>query len=99
MRFEQLGIQGFRADWEFDYTCLECLQGCAIPELMSLKALYGRRAYESETDEEQVGLDNVVWPRVFEKFEQFIEISTAEYGVTDGTYNGVTKAFMEGKRR
>lgn len=95
--FEQLGIQGFRADWEFDYTRLECLQGCAIPELMSFEGSIWRRAYESETDEEQVGLDNVVWPRVFEKFEQFIRDIHYEYGVTDGTYNGVTKPFMEGK--
>ena len=30
-RFEAVGIRGFATDWEADYTCLEQLQGCAIP--------------------------------------------------------------------
>ena len=35
--FEELGIKGFQTDWFYDYTCLETMQGCAIPELMSLE--------------------------------------------------------------
>ena len=95
--FERLGIHGFQADWEFDYTCLECLQGCAIPELMSFEGAMWRRAYEGETDEAQVGLDEGVWRRVFEKFERFIHDIRYEYGVTAGGYNAVTTPFIEGK--
>ena len=47
--FEDLGIKGFDTDWYYDYTCLETMQGSAIPELMSLEGTSWRRAYESET--------------------------------------------------
>ena len=30
-------------------------------------------AYESETADNQVGLDDKVWPKVFEKYEQFLK--------------------------
>ena len=33
--FETQGIKGFQTDWFYDYSCLETMQGCAIPELMS----------------------------------------------------------------
>ncbi|MDO4516378.1 MAG: extracellular solute-binding protein [Bacillota bacterium] len=71
--FEAVGIKGYQTDWGYDYTCLETMQGCAIPELMSLEGTQWRMEYESETEEEQVGLDNVVWPKVFEKYEQFLK--------------------------
>lgn len=65
--FEEKGIKGFQTDWRYDYTCLETMQGCAIPELMSLEGTKWRMAYESETEDNQVGLDDVVWPKVFER--------------------------------
>ena len=71
--FEEKGIKGFQTDWVYDYTCLETLQGCAIPELMSLEGTKWRMAYESETNDKQVGLDDKVWPKVFEKYEQFLK--------------------------
>ena len=48
-RFEEVGVPFFMTDWKSDYTCLEIMQGCAIPELMSLEGTTWRRAYESET--------------------------------------------------
>lgn len=95
--FEALGIHGFQTDWDYDYTCMECLQGSAIPELMSFEGTQWRMAYESETEDNQVGLDNVVWPRVFEKFQQFLKDIRYEHGVTEITYNEVTNPFLEGK--
>lgn len=71
--FEELGIKGFQSDWYYDYICLETMQGCAIPELMSLEGTKWRMAYESETEDNQVGLDDTVWPKVFEKYEQFLK--------------------------
>lgn len=47
--FEAVGIKGYQADWRYDYTCLETMQGCAIPELMSLEGTTWRMNYESET--------------------------------------------------
>ncbi|MGI6021217.1 MAG: extracellular solute-binding protein [Lachnospiraceae bacterium] len=79
-KFEEMGIKGFQADWDYDYTCLETMQGCAIPELMSLEGTKWRMAYESETEEEQVGLDDKVWPKVFEKYEQFLRDVRFEKG-------------------
>ena len=70
--FEAVGIKGFQTDWKYDYSCLETMQGCAIPELMSLEGTLWRMEYESESGD-QVGLDDVVWPRVFEKYEQFLK--------------------------
>ena len=71
--FEAVYIKGFQTDWDYDYTCLETMQGCAIPELMSLEGTQWRMAYESETADSQVGLDDTVWPKVFEKYEQFLK--------------------------
>lgn len=50
--FEAVGIKGYQTDWDYDYTCLETMQGCAIPELMSLEGTQWRMEYESETEEE-----------------------------------------------
>ena len=47
--FETAGIKGYGADWAYDYTCLETMQGCAIPELMSLEGTAWRMNYESDT--------------------------------------------------
>ena len=71
--FEAVGSKGFQTDWKYDYSCLETMQGCAILELMSLEGTQWRMEYESETEDHQVGLDNTVWRKVFEKYEQFLK--------------------------
>ena len=71
--FEAVGIKGYQTDWFYDYSCLETMQGCAIPELMSLEGTQWRRNYESETEDDPVSLDDTVWPKVFEKYEQFLK--------------------------
>lgn len=35
--FEEKGIRGFVADFDYDYTCMEILQGLSIPEITSLE--------------------------------------------------------------
>ena len=95
--FEALGIKGFQTDWEYDYTCLETMQGCAIPELMSLEGTRWRMAYESETAGNQVGLDDTVWPKVFEKYEQFLQDVGFEPGDEKLDFNPVTTPYLEGK--
>ena len=95
--FEALGIKGFETDWYYDYSCLETMQGCAIPELMSLEGTQWRMAYESETEEHQVGLDDVVWPRVFEKYVQFLKDVRFEPGDEEKVFSVVTVPFRTGK--
>ena len=95
--FEAEGIRGFLTDWRYDYTCLEIMQGSAIPELMSLEGTKWRMDYESESDDKQVGLDSVVWPKVFENFEQFIKDVHFRPGDEILNFNGVTPLFLKGE--
>lgn len=95
--FEAVGIKGFQTDWYYDYSCLETMQGCAIPELMSLEGTTWRMDYESETEEHQVGLDDTVWPKVFEKYEQFLKDIRFQPGDEELQFTSVTQAYREGK--
>ena len=95
--FEDLGIKGFQTDWYYDYTCLETMQGCAIPELMSLEGTKWRMDYESETEDHQVGLDDTVWPKVFEKYEQFLKDVRFQSGDEELQFTAATEPYFEGK--
>ena len=94
--FEAVGIQGFQTDWKYDYSCLETMQGCAIPELMSLEGTLWRMEYESESGD-QVGLDDVVWPRVFEKYEQFLKDVRFQQGDEELQFSVTMEPFYQGK--
>ncbi|MGN0641325.1 MAG: 5'-nucleotidase C-terminal domain-containing protein [Oscillospiraceae bacterium] len=95
--FEEKGIKGFQSDWYYDYTCLETMQGCAIPELMSLEGTKWRMAYESETEDNQVGLDDVVWPKVFEKYEQFLKDVHFQKGDEELQFSKTMEPFFAGQ--
>ena len=95
--FEALGIQGFQTDWQYDYTCLETMQGCAIPELMSLEGTQWRIAYESGDPDTPVGLDDQVWPKVFEQYEQFLKDVHFQPGDEELDFTPVTMTYREGK--
>ena len=70
--FEKRGIRGFDADYFFDYTCMETLQGLSVSELSSAEGRKWRTAYSDPASTEKVGLDETVWPTAFENLEQFI---------------------------
>ena len=70
-QFDALGLRGYVNDYREDYSCMEALQGCAIPDLMTMEGIRWRIEYENETADHPVGLDRTVWPVVFEKFVQF----------------------------
>lgn len=53
--------------------------------------------YESETEEHQVGLDDTVWPKVFEKYEQFLKDVRFQPGDEELQFTSVTQAYREGK--
>ena len=95
--FEAVGIKGFQTDWYYDYSCLETMQGCAIPELMSLEGTAWRMDYESETEDTQVGLDETVWPKVFEKYEQFLKDVRIQPGDEELQFTVVTEPFRKGQ--
>ena len=95
--FEAQGIKGYQTDWFYDYSCLETMQGCAIPELMGLEGTQWRRDYESETESNPVGLDDTVWPKVFEKYEQFLKDVRCESGDEELQFSPVTDAYRNGE--
>lgn len=41
-RFDELGLQCYVNDYREDYSCMEALQGCAIPELMTMEGIMWR---------------------------------------------------------
>ena len=95
--FEAVGIKGFQTDWAYDYTCLETMQGCAIPELMTLEGTQWRMEYESETADNQVSLDDTVWPKVFEKFERFLKDVHFQPGDEELDFSPVTQPYLNGQ--
>ena len=95
--FEAVGIKGFQTDWIYDNSCLETMQGCAIPELMSLEGTRWRMEYESETEDNQVGLDDTVWPKVFEKYEQFLKDVRFQPGDEELTFSVTMEPYFQGK--
>ena len=70
--FAKHGIRGFDADYTYDYTCMETLQGLSVSELSSAEGRKWRAAYGDPANTEKVGLDDTVWPTAFKNFEQFI---------------------------
>lgn len=53
--------------------------------------------YESETADSQVGLDGTVWPKVFEKYEQFLKDVRFQPGDEELQFSAVMEPFFEGK--
>ena len=70
--FEKVGIRGFTADYTYDYTCMETLQGLSAAELTTTDGRKWRTAYSDPASTARVGLDDTVWPGAFERMAQFI---------------------------
>ena len=71
--FEKAGIRGFTADYTYDYTCMETLQGLSAAELTTTDGRKWRTAYSDPASTARVGLDDTVWPGAFERMAQFIQ--------------------------
>ena len=71
--FEEVGIRGFTADYYYDYTCMETLQGLSASELSSVDGRKWRTTYSDPDNTKREGLDSTVWPKAFERMEQFIQ--------------------------
>ena len=71
--FEKAGLRGFTADYTYDYTCMETLQGLSAAELTTTDGRKWRTAYSNPASTARVGLDDTVWPGAFERMAQFIQ--------------------------
>ena len=96
-RFDELGLRGYVNDYREDYSCMEALQGCAIPELMTMEGITWRSEYENETTEAPVGLDEKVWLTVFEKYEQYMKDTMVMPEDTEMDYEAMKAALIEGE--
>lgn len=94
--FEEHGIRGFVSDFVYDYTCMEVLQGISIPEITSMEGEMWRSSYEDPADSEQ-GLDDTIWPVVFENMEQFIADMHLTADDLELDYNPIIEMYKEGK--
>ena len=95
--FEALGIRGFTADYTYDYTCMETLQGLSAAELTTTAGRKWRTAYSDPANTVRVGLDDTVWPGGFERMEQFIQDTCLTADDLAHTYDNVMNLFRNGK--
>ena len=95
--FEALGIRGFTADYTYDYTCMETLQGLSAAELTTTEGRKWRTAYSDPANPERVGLDDAVWPGAFERMEQFIQDTRLTAEDLEHTYDDMMNLFRNGE--
>ena len=95
--FEALGIRGFTADYTYDYTCMETLQGLSAAELTTTEGRKWRTAYSDPASTVRVGLDDAVWPGAFERMEQFIQDTHLTADDLALNYDDVTGMFRNGE--
>ena len=95
--FEKVGIRGFTADYYYDYTCMETLQGLSASELSSIDGRKWRTTYSDPDHTKREGLDSSVWPEVFERMEQFIQDTGLSRDDLDLNYDDVVEMYGSGK--
>ena len=95
--FEKAGIRGFTADYTYDYTCMETLQGLSAAELTTTDGRKWRTAYSDSASTERVGLDDTVWPGAFERMAQFIQDTHLTADDLALSYNDVIGMFRNGE--
>lgn len=95
--FEKVGIRGFTADYTYDYTCMETLQGLSAAELTTTDGRKWRTAYSDPASTARVGLDDTVWPGAFERMAQFIQDTHLTADDLALNYDDVTGMFRNGE--
>ena len=95
--FEKVGIRGFTADYTYDYTCMETLQGLSAAELTTTEGRKWRTAYSDPASTARVGLDDTVWPGAFERMAQFIQDTHLTADDLALNYDDVTGMFRNGE--
>ena len=95
--FEKVGIRGFTADYSYDYTCMETLQGLSAAELTTTAGRKWRTAYSDPANTARVGLDDTVWPGAFERMARFIQDTHLTAEDLEHTYDDVMNLFRNGE--
>ena len=95
--FEAAGIRGFTADYAYDYTCMETLQGLSAAELTTTEGRKWRTAYSDPASTVRVGLDDTVWPGAFERMAQFIQDTHLTADDLAQTYDDLMNLFRNGE--
>ena len=95
--FAKHGIRGFDADYTYDYTCMETLQGLSGSELSSAEGRKWRAAYSDPANTEKVGLDDTVWPTAFKNLENFIRDTGLNAADLTLTYDDIMDRMRSGE--
>lgn len=95
--FEKVGIRGFTADYAYDYTCMETLQGLSAAELTTTAGRKWHTAYSDPANTARVGLDDTVWPGAFERMARFIQDTHLTAEDLEHTYDDVMNLFRNGE--
>ena len=95
--FDKVGIRGFTADYYYDYTCMETLQGLSASELSSVEGRKWRTIYSDPDNTKREGLDSIIWPEAFENMEQFIKDIGLSPADLDMNYDDIVEMYQSGK--
>ena len=95
--FDKVGIRGFTADYYYDYTCMETLQGLSASELSSVDGRKWRTTYSDPDNTKREGLDSTVWPEVFERMEQFIRDTGLSQDDLEMNYDDIVEMYQSNK--
>ena len=95
--FDKVGIRGFTADYYYDYTCMETLQGLSASELSSVDGRKWRTTYSDPDNTKREGLDSTIWPEVFERMEQFIKDTGLSLDDLDMNSDEIVEMYQSGK--
>ena len=95
--FDKVGICGFTADYYYDYTCMETLQGLAASELSSVAGRKWRTTYSGPDNTEREGLDSSVWPGAFERMKQFIQDTGLSQDDLNMTYDDIVEMYQSNR--
>ena len=95
--FDKVGIRGFTADYYYDYTCMETLQGLSAAELSSADGRRWRTTYSDLESTKREGLDDTVWPEAFERMERFIRDTGLGPDDLDMNYDDIVEMYQSGK--
>ena len=95
--FDKVGICGFTADYYYDYTCMEMLQGLSASELSSVDGRKWRTTYSGPDNTEREGLDSSVWPGAFERMKQFIQDTGLSQDDLNMTYDDIVEMYQSNR--
>ena len=95
--FDKVGIRGFTADYYYDYTCMETLQGLSASKLSSVEGRKWRTIYSDPDNTKKEGLDSTVWPEAFERMEQFIKDTGLSRDDLDMNYDDIVEMYQSGR--